>query len=65
MAMLDTSTPEGRKALRLMTVKTTELVKALGLGPIEDREKHSKADLCLMAVTQGLTLRDFIFSKSA
>lgn len=65
MATLNTSTPEGRKALRLMTVKTIELVKALGLGPIEDRQRHSKAELCVMAVTQGLTLRDFIFSKSA
>lgn len=58
--VFDTSTPEGRKALRLRDVKSSRLAEALGLGPIEDREKLPKATLCHMAVTAGLTLRDFI-----
>lgn len=57
-AFFDTSTPEGRKALRLRDVKATRLADALGLGPIATREKYTKAQLCYMAVTAGLTLRD-------
>lgn len=53
------ATPEGRKALRLRDIKSSRLADALGLGPVEDREKLSKAALCHMAVAAGLTLRDF------
>lgn len=55
----NTATPEGRRALRLATVKTRTLVDRLALGPIEGREKLPKATLCYMAVAAGLTLRDF------
>lgn len=56
----NTSTPEGRKALRLRDVKTQDLIDALGLGPLETREKLTKAALCHMAVAAGLTMRDFM-----
>lgn len=59
MTHFNTSTPEGRKALRLRDVKSSRLAEALGLGPLEDREKLTKAQICHMAVTAGLTLRDF------
>jgi len=57
--VFDTSKSEGRKALRLATVSGKALAKALGLEPLEDREKLPKATLCHMAVAVGLTLRDF------
>ncbi len=56
----NTSTPEGRKALRLRDVKSIRLAEALGLGPLETREKLTKAALCHMAVAAGLTMRDFM-----
>lgn len=59
MTTFNTSTAEGRKALRLRDVKSSRLADALGLGPVEDRGKLSKAALCHMAVAAGLTLRNF------
>jgi len=56
----NTATPEGRKALRFATVSGKALAKALGLEPLEEREKLPKATLCHMALAAGLTLRDFI-----
>lgn len=60
MTTFNTSTPEGRKALRLRDVKSIRLAEALGLGPLETREKLTKAALCHMAVAAGLTMRDFM-----
>jgi len=60
MTTFNTATPEGRKALRLRDIKSSRLAEALGLGPLEDREKLTKAQLCYMAVAAGLTLRDFM-----
>ena len=60
-AVLDTRTPEGRKALRLLTVQTSDLLSRLGLPHSTERDEYySKAALCLMAVQAGLTLRDFM-----
>ena len=64
---IDSRTPEGRKALRLMTIKTASIVSALGLPPLGgteggtegDRPVYSKAALCLMAVAAGLSPKDF------
>jgi len=58
--VFDMTKPEGRKALRLATVSGKALAKALGLEPLEDREKLPKATLCHMALAAGLTLRDFM-----
>ena len=60
---IDSRTPEGRKALRLMTIKTASIVSALGLPPLGETEGerpvYSKAALCLMAVAAGLSPKDF------
>ncbi|KHS71949.1 hypothetical protein RC77_02300 [Pectobacterium brasiliense] len=57
---IDPRTPEGRQALRLMTVKTSALVSKLGLTPKHDRaDYYSKGALCLMAVSAGLSPKDF------
>ncbi|WP_252082770.1 hypothetical protein [Enterobacter roggenkampii] len=59
MNKIDARTPEGRKALRLMTVDTVYIVSALGLPPLGERPVYSKAALCLMAVAAGLSPKDF------
>lgn len=56
---IDSRTPEGRKALRLMTINTASIVSALGLPPLGERPVYSKAALCLMAVAAGLSPKDF------
>ena len=56
---IDPRTPEGRKALRLMTINTTSIVSALGLPPLGERPVYTKAALCLMAVAVGLSPKDF------
>lgn len=56
---IDSRTPEGRKALRLMTVDTVSIVSALGLSPLGERPVYTKAELCLMAVAAGLSPKDF------
>ena len=59
---IDSRTPEGRTALRFMTVPVSALIAALD---IPDRSKradnayYSKAELCLMAVAAGLSPKDF------
>lgn len=57
---IDPRTPEGRKALCLMTVSTKELIAALRLPAKKNRPYYSKAALCLMAAAAGLTPRDFM-----
>lgn len=57
---LDSRSPEGRKALRLMTIEPKALIASLGLPDKGNRPYYSKATLCLMAVTAGLTPRDFL-----
>lgn len=59
MNKIDPRTPEGRKALRLMTVATVSIVSALGLPPLGERPVYPKAALCLMAVSAGLSPKDF------
>jgi len=56
---IDSRTPEGRKALRLMIIKTASIVSALGLPPLGARPVYTKAALCLMAVAAGLSPKDF------
>lgn len=57
---IDPRTLEGRQALRLMTVKTSALVSKLDLPPKHDRaDYYSKGALCLMAVSAGLSPKDF------
>lgn len=59
-AQIDPRTPEGRQALNLMTIKTSALVSKLGLPPKHDRaDYYSKGALCLMAVSAGLSPKDF------
>ncbi len=60
MNKIDPRTPEGRKALRLMTVDTSLLIAALGLPPKENRPYYAKATLCIMAVNAGMTPKDFL-----
>ncbi len=60
---IDTKTPEGRKALRLMTVPVSALIAALGLPDRSERQAnayYSKAELCVMAASAGLSPRDFL-----
>lgn len=59
--MINTSTPEGRKALGLLTIETSKLVSKLDLPPLPERQRYSHAELCLMATRKGLTARDFLF----
>lgn len=56
---IDPRTPEGRKALRLMTVDTASIVSALGLPPLGERPVYTKAALCLMSVAAELSPKDF------
>lgn len=49
---IDPRTPEGRKALRWLTVPTRDLLDLLGL--CGNRPFYSKAELCLMCVERGL-----------
>ncbi len=52
---IDPRTPEGRKALRLMTVPASALIAALGLpARSTGRSYYSMAELCLMAVDAGI-----------
>lgn len=60
MNKIDSRTPEGRKALCLMTIETKSLIAALGLPAKDNRPHYSKATLCLMAVNVGLTPKDFM-----
>jgi len=60
MHKIDSRTPEGRKALRLMTTETKALIAALSLPAKENRPHYSKATLCIMAVNAGLTPKDFM-----
>ncbi|POX27647.1 hypothetical protein C3463_21330 [Serratia marcescens] len=60
---IDTKTPEGRKALRLMTVPVSALIAALGLPERyarPDNAYYSRAELCVMAASAGLSPRDFL-----
>jgi len=61
--MINTMTPEGFKAIRLLTFKTRELVEKLCLPPLSERQTYSKGELCLMATRAGLTPRDFLFGN--